>query len=452
MVIRIDNTRSQVIGSFEELKAVNNYLKVQLPDYKKTDAYIDHGWDGYIHLITKAGTVATGLMPLIAKNFPCHIQDMRTVPQPTRLITKVGKFDLKDYKGSDYQYQAVLTCLNNSIGTVPFPRGIINAATNAGKNTIIASIAGSYNIPVLMTIHDADVFRQAVDFFSEFFKVGTITSKGIKIEDFTIAMYKSLYNRSGRTNVLKYLKGVPILIVDESHATGATDYKKLISKIHSPVRYFFSGTALDRPSPLDNVNMVGMCGPKIVDISNSKLIELGVSKRPVVYIFRNRPGGFYFDYKEKVQEVIKHSRVKNDFIRNLCKDDKQTLISVRNIDHGEYLCRYLQGINRRVVFLHGESEFREEVIRDLKAREIDTVVTTVMRVGINIPSFKRFINAHGGMSEIELKQLMGRIFRDDGEDDHIEFFDFYDDVEPLNEHSRARIDIYEREGFEIIYL
>ena len=449
MVIRLNNSRSRIIAdNQQEFKAVRDYLSIKLPESKLR--HIKSNWDGVTNFVTKTGMFATGLLPLISSKFHVMVQDNRSLPSPKRICKSIGKYDFTNYKGSDYQYQAISKCVNNFNTGVYFPRGIINAATNTGKTAIMAGIKESYQLPALMLIHDKDVYRQSVEFFSEFFEVGEINSKKVDIKDFTVAMYKSLYNRSSSINVKKYLSSVPILFVDECHKAGGKDYRALISKIDSPIRFFMSGTSLDRIEDTSNVYLIGMSGPKIVDISNQFLINLGVSMKPIVYIHDNNPGYLLQNYHQEVEHIINRSPIKNQKIKEIVSDRKQTFISVRKIHHGEYLQDYLKGIGLRVVFVSGESEFREEALRDLKTQEIDVVISTVFRVGLNIPTLKKWINAMGGKSTIEMKQLMGRILRQDDSGETIEFHDFYDHGNSVEEHSKKRIKIYQNEGFEIV--
>ena len=127
------------------------------------------GWEGYIYLMTEKGVFATGFLPRVLKllgDTEVEFIDNRTLVDPGELPDNIKKFELRQY-----QTEAVRSVINNYLGDVYFPRGVISAATNAGKSLIIAGIISCFpDLTGLILINDGTLYKQVIQDMPKFFK------------------------------------------------------------------------------------------------------------------------------------------------------------------------------------------------------------------------------------------------------------------------------------------
>ena len=252
-------------------------------------------------------------------------------------------------------------------------------------------------------------------------------------------------------NVRRYLSKVNTLIVDESHRAGASDYSRLISYIDAGQRFLVSGTPLDMSDPIKKMTIIGLCGEVLSKITNQDLIEAGYSNDVEVFMYHNTVG-VYDDglgFQSAVDRCIKFSMSRvNTIIKYLREHpDRQVLISVDWIDHGNFVYEHLKKICN-VRCLYGSSKDREQLIDGFKNQEYRVLITTLLQEGINAP-IDTLIYLQGGMSKIPIKQYVGRVLRKAGNHEVSHVIDFFDDVMYLDKHSRARIRVYRSEGFRV---
>jgi superfamily II DNA or RNA helicase len=144
---------------------------------------------------------------------------------------------------------------------------------------------------------------------------------------------------------------------------------------------------------------------------------------------------------EVIKEVLRNSRGEN------------IIITVDRTEHLEFLHKhlteYLPLVHITFYTLKGGDNSDEvKAAYSKKPTGFSRVlITTVLQEGGNLV-INGLIYAQGGKSKIQLKQYVGRVLRKAGGDDKwvVDFFDMTDGV---RQHSRARIKIYQDEGYEI---
>lgn len=476
MRIVVDNVQCQAItGGKDNLLKVNvmkelrEYLKVKVKGYEHTMAFKNHVWDGYKPFITPKGMFATGFLPMVCKfldDLGCKIEILdkrKNLPKFGEIVDKLpngyeltGKFS--------HQSELVAKCdnwLEIQGQKLYYPRGIIDAATNAGKNSICASLHMSLGQPkTLFLIHSADIFKQAVEFFGSCFPVTEVSSKKMDFGNFTIAMVKTLYKRSKESlNIAKELKKYELLICDECHRSSGDEYSKLLQKVDAGARIFVSGTPLENEDKVKNMIIIGLSGKVLGKVTNQEMIDKGVSQRPIVTMMLNPTKEPAFaDYDKEEKAVIQKSLEQANQIFELCKErkDKFGVISFIDIEHGEYLLQHLteSGALGVVELVHGKDRKRSDKIEAFKQGKINVLISSmILKEGLNIPNIHYLIRAEGGKSVITSKQFVGRAIRDDKENTTVEIIDFYHGPTSkyCSAHSRVRLRTYIKEGFEIIY-
>jgi len=477
MIIRVNNIKCDVtIGGkdnllpFDIIKEMRDYLSVPVPGAYFTKAYKKKIWDGKQRFCTPKGSFATGFLPavynfLVSKGANVIIEDERdNLPEFNEYFDPViGDWNLKTY-ADGYQADAVKAGFNwITLGDneLFFPRGIYDMATNAGKNSLIAGIHKNTTGKSIMILHNALIFKQAIKFFSTMFDVGIIDSKKYKPTDFTIAMYKSLYNKAKKSvNVKKDLTEYVNMFVDESHRGGGNEYSKLLTMVPAGGRYFVSGTPLEGKNKGRNLMLIGLSGPTLYQVTNKQLIDKNVSAKPTVKIYLNTPPFEQrLNYSETVDNVVRYSPERLDIIGEYCKKypDRSILIMVEHQAHAEYINNEL--LEQHLVyseFTHSTDKLKSMKIESFKNGDIKILISTmILKEGANIPIIRALIMTQGGNSSTTIKQVCGRGLRmgEEGQEeaDKLDIIDFYDDAKWVAKHSRDRIRIYKKEEFDIEY-
>ena len=254
------------------------------------------------------------------------------------------------------------------------------------------------------------------------------------------------------------------ILVSNCHSVANHTYSTVLQKcVNANYRYGLSGTPLDR-SLVDGMRLIAYTGPVIGRVSNSELIDLGVSAKPTVYMHKADTTGcannFHANYPEAYSELIVYNDSRNKQIVDLVKkglaEDKIVMILVKQIAHGRVLQMRLEGEGIDVDFCFGGSGKEERYTNINKLRKKISkvlILSKIGEVGIDIPSIDVLIRASGGKSTVSTLQSIGRGLRaKKGKDNVIDYHDFIDSGNTyLNAHSKARICDYEREEFDIIY-
>lgn len=467
--IKVSNIKTQITGESQKdldvMKELEQFFSVKVNGAKFSKAYQNKVWDGYKYFYsTKGRLILTGLLPKVIKylssrkqgEYPYEIQDFRVnVPTFSPIISEtLGHFTLRPY-----QLEAVEKA-NNYLDDLYFPRGIISGATNAGKSVIFSSILAHIdNVKALLFIHNKTIFDQLHEDLSKLFgKVGVVNSQQCTFEDITVCMEQTVLNKIKKDDsfVLDNMQRYNTLIVDECHRAGGESYQKVLSNIDAGARFFFSGTALENEDMVKNISIMGQSGKILHTISNDDLINLGVSRKPIIRVYLNpTPVIKYPSYEEEQKYVVEESEERLNLMMDLIEErlDKYILISCSKIEHGQRIYKALQKRFPQVrsAFIHGKSCDRKYRLDDFKNGKLEILVSsTIIKEGANIPIIDTLIYATGGKSVIASKQIIGRPLRAKEGHSSVEVIDFYDRGRWVEEHSQKRLETYEREKFEVV--
>lgn len=479
MKVLIDNILCKIIvGGTDNLQApgilqeLSDYMSVDVPGAFFTSAYKKRHWDGKRRFITPKGhKMATGFLPLLLKyieeehpGLSVELVDNRgELPQfRDDFLTTVGDVQItEEYEHQIRMIQAFDNILHYSFGDLYFPRGIMNAATNAGKT---AAIGGVYlnllgDNKMIVLIHRKTIFEQLVKYFSTIGEVGTIDAKNYNVQTITIGMIKTVFNRLESPNVQKDLSQFNVVACDEAHLSGSKTYSKVLQHIPAPVRVFVSGTPFDSDAIINKMIAIGLSGPEVVKVSKRELMDKGISANVVVHIHlcRTKPKKALVSYKDSIDELIYYSMDRVVEMHDIIKStDRSTLIAIEQIEHGKFIFEKLKLLSMMdqneltVEFVHGTDSKREEKIEQFKSGSIKVLISTeILKEGVNIPIIGNTIYAVGGKSGVDIKQWMGRGERK-SDIEEVTFHDFYDIGKYVATQSRKRIRLYRAEDLQVI--
>ena len=476
-----NNTSVLVIGGTDHIidpsliSNIRDYLSVDVPGAFHSPQFQKRVWDGKKYYCTPGGKVPTGMIPVLLSFIEDEYQDLEVeiVDErgPQVAFSEVFSPGVGDYEmAGDYEYQRKLIAAFDNYITfrgqkIYFPRGIVDAATNAGKTTIIAGIYTNVlnsDKKMLILIHRKAIYKQLVDFMGEIFgDVGQVNDKYYEIKQVTVAMVQSLSNRLQDSVTARHdIASFNILVVDESHRAGSKTYKSILKHSTAYLRAFMSGTALDSADIVSKLDQISFSGPKLAEVSKTELMGKGIST-PVevrVHLCNTLLFSPVVDYRDVIENCVHYSSERASVMKRII--DSATgpvLIAVDKIEHGKYIHEWLVGVystekNGIVVeFTHGQDPKQLEKIDAFKKGEFPVLISTgILSEGVNIPRVQEIIYAPGGKAKVGVKQWMGRAERLFQGKEKAVFHDFWDVGRYIQKHSAARMKIYGDENLPVM--
>ena len=373
------------------------------------------------------------------------------------------KYDLYDYQ-------------NNAIKNMfKYGRGVCNIGTGGGKTYIMAVflknvITKHPQTTVFILVPTLQLVEQTYSDFIEYGFSETEISKwsgenkfinsriivgNVGICDKKTEHGKNIFNRS-------------ILIIDEVHILKKdNEINSFVDKFVTPNRFGFTGTMPEEIK--DQWNVIGKTGKIIFKKKGKELRDEGrISNLKLNIILIEYNYQTYSDLEEAVIEYNEEKYVKNKYIpeieflighayRNkvistLAIKDKNVLIMVDRIEHGEILHEMLKDKGRTCVFIHGDVEVdtREEIRKLMENTDnvICIAISKVFSTGINIKNLNYIIFATAGKAKVKIIQSIGRGLRLHKNKEKLIVYDIADDTRYGNSHLKKRKILYNDEGID----
>jgi superfamily II DNA or RNA helicase len=477
MKIIIENIQSKVLVGGKDflidpdlMENCRKYLSIKVPGSFFAAKKLRYHWDGNHYFLTPGGKMATGFLPVFLKflgyvypDLPVEIVDQRgELPRFTsEFVATIGPRTINE----QYIHQKnVIEAYNNTLHfrgqDIYFPRGVADAATNAGKTAIIAGLYLNLEGPqtMLVTIHRVGVYAELLVYFKSIFgEVGQINQKNYSIKPVTLAMIQTLSRRIEDINVKKDLAGFSVLAVDECHRAGSKEYTKTLVHCQAPVRVFVSGSAFSSEDIVAKMIIVGLSGERLIQVTKKELMDKGISapikvKMHLCNTILREP---VVERRECVKVMVQHSLERASIMLKIIKariDLGPILIAVEETHHGEYLLntltQYSKDLFRRcnIELTHSKDPDILSKIDAFRNGDIDVMIATgVLKEGLNLPLIQTIILASGGQSGVYIRQWMGRGERIHDSKKEVEFHDFYDIGRYVQDNSLHRIKIYKKE-------
>ena len=159
--IEVNNNKVHLTGNLKVLNKIFEDMKVRHPNAYYLRPYMEKGWDGKIKYLTDQGYSKSGLLPMIASLIDKYQEDYSIKDVRNRLETNEIPEEIGEFKARQYQIDAVRSIIRNKVLGIPFQRGIIGAAVNAGKTLIAAMLYKSFkNVKCLILVNNSPLFEQ----------------------------------------------------------------------------------------------------------------------------------------------------------------------------------------------------------------------------------------------------------------------------------------------------
>lgn len=460
VTIKLNNNKFKVEGDPKVLTKLYKEMAFRHPQAFYIRASMPKGWDGMVHMVTDRGYCETGLLPRVIQwiedhGVPYEIDDLRKLPQITAMPVHIG-----DLKRRPYQRKAAWSILKNSCGGIPFPRGIVGAATNAGKTLIAGLIHASvHQAKTLVIVNGLELYNQFKDDLPGMFSSwGFMQGKTIQWGDIVVCMLPTLAK-----NIEKYWKQLSqynVLIYDECHLATSKTARKVLNKLYLiPIRVGLSGTALKHKDKVKNITVESFFGNETFVIRNKELVEMGVSSNIIITMRKGNtklfPGA---DYKTEFDKAITYGVERMDRAieatqYHLREGHKPILVVCKYIPQVEETYeRYKSEFpDLKIEYIHHEVKDRQEKLNRFKRGETDILVASlIIKVGQNMPLIQYMQNLASGDSAIQALQLLGRALRSHESKEITYYDDFFDEGQYLKRHSKHRLRYYKDEGLNVI--
>lgn len=445
--------------------------------------------------------IETGLVPMVLSALEDVGQPITDISNPTPPWRE--RVDGKIHFQLDPGHQ--VPALDSMLKT---NRGIIKAATNAGKTKIAAAWCALSGFKTLYLVPSRDVFYQAVESFRQDtnLTVGELIAGGKNNNtdaDVVVALVTSICRRvngvkkrvndSGATKASSQFENAAAsfeaVIVDECHHAIAKTWRGVLKKLTSAhYRFGMSGTPWSKTTMHGKVKenledrfyVTAAFGEIIYEIPNSVLIDRGWSARPSIFFiesyqpvfpdptmrpeyreFKNERNAQFYVAQVLYEEGIVLSESRNRAILEIAVDQLERgntcLILVDRLQQIELLDELLKMANLHHEVIVGSAgrvdrNRRIDALERFKSGETKILLTTVLGEGVNIGELRSIIIAGGGKSSKKIIQRVGRGLRKKGNGANtVEIFDFNDTGhKKLKKLSAERRQVYASEGFQII--
>jgi len=471
----LPNNVAWITGKFTH-EAVDKATSFYQNGFRFMTLYKRGLWDGKVKLYNrKEQTFPAGLVDQVANSIEqwavnkeigleIDIEDHETYPDPT------GDYKLIGIEPRDYQLEAAEALIEGG-------RGILKAATNAGKTAITAMLIKRMELRTIIIVPSIDLLHQTAEKLQAMLggKIGLIGDGKFKIEDVTVAMPSTLIRRITKKkrkkgnkqpskiekenenakimSNIEILRSFEMVIADECHTLGSKTFDKVMQAISAPYRFGMSGTPLNRTDGAD-MRLIGHTGEILYTVSNAKLIELGYSNKVLIEFHSVEEPllSEELEYADVYYEGVVNNYYRNKIIIDLvlerAEKGLQSLVVVKQIEHGENLEAMFPKAFP-FVFAYGKhkSSERKQVLEDFRNRKIMAIISTkIFDVGIDVANIDILIMAASGKSRIETLQRLGRGVRTGGNSDVLTVIEFSDRTHKyLIKHSKERFKTYQTE-------
>ncbi len=419
----------------------------------------------------------TGFLPLVAENarragFKVEVIDARVppggaaLPKDPAAMEAALRLNLGWLADRDHQIEAVAAALAAG-------RGIVQAATGAGKTEIAIGLVQTVPVRWLFLVHRKTLMAQAADRYQlrTGLQAGRVGDGEWTTGDrLTVATFQTIASalrgpKRKRERALRFLEQFQGVVVDEVHVLPAESFWRVAMALpNAHWRFGISATPLAREDPR-SVFAVAATGPVVYRVGAQRLIDEGWLARPSIRLvrvhqdFRRRQVDQWGlvkrwpwtkTYEEGVVRSLERNRA---LIAAVQRAEKPCLVFVKDIKHGKGFAASLRARGVSSDFVWGSASLgtRQAAVRRLERGDVEALVSSVIfQEGVDIPTLRSVVVASAGKSIIAALQRIGRGMRPAPGKDTFEVWDVADEGDAwLERHAKARRRAYQREGHQV---
>jgi len=348
--------------------------------------------------------------------------------------------------------------------------GIVKIAIRGGKTLAAARIAFELKQRTLFVVPSNMLINQTAQAFRSYIDGPRVTCVGGGQDDGTgdvvVASIQSLAMRWGdkRTRAswfMPFARSFGLCVVDELHHGGSQGrkWREALHRIDAKHRLGLSATIdLDHDGGLSeaDVELHGICGPIVANVTTSELIEQNWLVRPTItFRSHNAPlmkghskSPFATVYKHGIAECAERNNTIALSALEHARKGRRVLIDYWRRAHGRWIAHLIRQRGGKASLMDGstESARRERMVCELADGTTPILVSNVMGEGVDVPALEVVSNAEGGRAFVSTIQRLRNLTRHPGKTEAW-VDEWIDDHHPmLEEHMKARWAVYRREG------
>lgn len=410
-----------------------------------------------IYKINREGYFYTGLIPKIQEyckqnNIPLEITKS---PEYVELIESIPIDRSRTLPGitlRDDQNRLVDAALKHK-------RGVIVSVTGSGKTVVALQIMNCFpESNILFLVPNITLLGQTINELNNFgfdsiCKLGegnkTINDERIVVS--TIQTFKKL----DLDSLSDYFD---LILCDEVHLAfrNMATFEQILSKLLAPYRIGLTASHVETEE--QKILTKGLLGSIIETVTMEEAREIGMLAEPIVKLIpvtKCKTTINLKTYQDIHKEAICNYSLRNKLIVNeaeeLAEEGLTSVIFVNELDHGEQIYNLMVKTNLACVFASSEldSNERNRIKSMLENKQIDCMISTIGKEGLNIKSLGAVILADIGKSNISLVQQIGRALRKTDVKHEAYIIDFIDDEKYLSQHFVNRLKYYIEQGWKI---
>lgn len=348
----------------------------------------------------------------------------------------------KDLKLRDYQVPIV----NEA---VKFSEGILFMSTGSGKTVVSLAIAQKIGLKTTIVVPNNVLLYQFVTAARDFFgwEIGIVNGDIKQIKDITVATYQSLLCNETILQTLVSQTGT--LIVDECQIAVSDKRIKIIESFRPKHLYGLSATPSRSKDDGRTAAIKFYFGNICATHEMTQLTPRVVAIPTGVEIVEK-------EYMRMVEDMVRHAG-RNKLIAGLvvgeALEGRKILVLTKRIEHYKALEQIL-GERDLFHYIDSEDKERNDKLAAFKNGDMDYTAifgtTSLLAVGLDIPSFDTLILACDMKSEVLTVQAVGRILRLFEGKPEPKIIDLWDNkTATFSRQFRVRSGIYKQKGWEI---
>jgi superfamily II DNA or RNA helicase len=428
-----------------ELSYANKSQIIARAIAKKKLGYIPKklSWDGMTYLINSKDQFDSGLLKRVIALLDSRGEAYTFLPEKEMPEGHPLKMKVPLELWS-HQREAVEAIKKNVTG-------IVRIGTGGGKTKLsVVACSEIGQFPFLFVVNRITLLNQTHDDYVKYFgeAVGYLGDGRVEVEpkiniasiNTLCSMLKIKLTDGDDDEKLNYspeqieaakalLKATRMVIIDECHHAAAGTYKTLLGAL--PNAFYRIGLSAT-PFRTDGADILltAAFGEEIYVKSASELIREGVLAKPKIYMVQYKDPLLTKQFPKNMKPspnfatVYKQCTVENERFNTIvaecaavnAKMDRLTLVSVKQIKHGETIFNIMKKIAPNVTceFLHGKNKAvlnEDKIKQEFTDGKIKVLISTLFDEGVDIPKIDAIIDAGGGRSAIKALQLVGRGIR-----------------------------------------
>jgi len=442
------------------------------PGAEYTDRYKSGSWDGYVRLYNSNNHgAAVGLLDRAVSLIEDLGYDVEVTIEGDRSGDDIETEWLFEHDLRQYQRLAVGQAIENEGGVVSFPTG-------AGKTVVGLRLVYNIGQRAIVFVHTKELLYQWASEVREILGVepGLIGDGQWSEGPVTIAIMQTLMSR-GTDDLADY--GVEIF--DECHRTSAAETMHEIGMdIDCEWRFGLSATPW-RSVQGEELKIEGAVGGIASQVTAEQMIDEGFLARPEFEIIEPQSFGTQAtpnpeeEFHDLYRRCVEMDPTRNEAVASkaaeLVDRGYKVMVNVDRVKQGRLLEYALSSIDieeaigrtgRRLederdelmfrsaaatikigdydaVFLSGsdDTETRQAVLEEFENGDIDLLISTLLKEGVDIPNISAIVLAEGLKSDIAKIQTLGRALRPSN-GDHAIIADVRDRGRKLGDHFATR--------------